>query len=300
MDLRDLHIFRSVVQAGGVTRAAEKLNRVQSNVTTRVRQLEADLGVQLFIREGKKLRLSPAGMLLLDYAERLLDLAEEAREAVHDARPRGLLRLGSMESTASVRLPVPMNDYLSRYPDVKLELRTGAPRELATAVREGELDAALVAEPIADAPFEKIPLYDEELVIIAAASHPPIRTPKDADGHSVLAFEAGCPYRQRLDDWFAQSGEMSDRVIEMSSYHAMLGCAVAGMGISLVPKIVLRTFPDVKLLSVHPLPAGLNHAPTVFIRRKGPLSPKVRALIDILTETADLRAKPARRTKAAA
>jgi DNA-binding transcriptional LysR family regulator len=116
----------------------------------------------------------------------------------------------------------------------------------------------------------------------------------------VLAFEAGCPYRQRLDDWFAQSGEMSDRVIEMSSYHAMLGCAVAGMGISLVPKIVLRTFPDVKLLSVHPLPAGLNHAPTVFIRRKGPLSPKVRALIDILTETADLRAKPARRTKAAA
>src|ERR671924_1491037 len=79
MDLADLHIFRSVVQAGGITRAAEKLNRVQSNVTTRVRQLEAELGVDLFIRNGKRLHLSPAGQLLLDYADRLLDLAREAR-----------------------------------------------------------------------------------------------------------------------------------------------------------------------------------------------------------------------------
>ena len=85
MDLSDLHIFRSVVEAGGVTRAAEKLNRVQSNVTTRVRQLESELGVDLFVREGKRLLVSPAGKLLLDYAERLIDLAREAREAVHDA-----------------------------------------------------------------------------------------------------------------------------------------------------------------------------------------------------------------------
>ena len=128
MDLSDLQIFRAVVQAGGITRAAEKLNRVQSNITTRVQQLEQDLGVELFIRNGKKLHLSPAGKLLLDYADRLLDLAEEAREAVHDAKPRGLLRLGSMESTASMRLPVPMNAYLSRYPEVTLEeVRTLAP-----------------------------------------------------------------------------------------------------------------------------------------------------------------------------
>jgi DNA-binding transcriptional LysR family regulator len=288
MDLSDLQIFRSVVQAGGITRAAEKLNRVQSNVTTRVRQLEADLGVQLFIREGKKLHLSPEGKLLLDYADRLLDLAQEAREALHDAEPRGRLRLGSMESTASVRLPVPMNEYLSRYPEVSLELRIGTPRELATAVREGELDAALVAEPIADAPFEKVPLYDEELVIIAAASQAPIKSPKDVNGRAVLAFEAGCPYRQRLEDWFAMSREMSDRVIQTSSYHAMLGCTVAGMGIALVPKMVLSTFPDAKLLSVHPLPPEIKIAPTVLIRRKGPASPKVRALVEVLTEQPDV------------
>jgi DNA-binding transcriptional LysR family regulator len=297
MDLTDLDIFRSVVQAGGVTRAAEKLNRVQSNVTTRVRQLEADLGVQLFIREGKKLHLSPEGKLLLEYADRLLDLAQEARDAVQDAKPRGVLCLGSMESTASVRLPVPMNEYLTRYPAVTLELRTDTPRKLAAAVREGALDAALVAEPIADAPFEKIRLYDEELVIIAGANHPPIKSPRDANGRAVLAFEAGCPYRQRLDEWFTRSGEMSDRVIEMSSYHAMLGCAVAGMGISLVPRMVLKTFPDARLLSIHPLPPGLNLAPTIFIRRKGPVSPKVSALIEVLLEQPDVVGRSGRRRK---
>src|SRR5262245_52629208 len=94
MDLGDLRIFRAVAQAGGVTRAAERLHRVQSNITTRVRQLEEDLGVPLFIRSGKKLHLAPAGQVLLGYAERLLDLAQEARDAVQDARPRGVFRLG--------------------------------------------------------------------------------------------------------------------------------------------------------------------------------------------------------------
>src|SRR5262244_2760304 len=111
MDLSDLLIFRAVVQAGGITRAAERLNRVQSNVTTRIRQLEQDLGVALFVRDGKRLRLAPAGHLLLDYADRLLLLADEARNAVQDTRPRGLFRLGAMESTAAVRLPGPLAAY---------------------------------------------------------------------------------------------------------------------------------------------------------------------------------------------
>ena len=127
MDLVDLHVFRTVVSAGGITRAAEQLHRVQSNVTTRIRQLEEDLGVQLFIREGKRLHVSPAGRTLLGYAGRLLDLAREAREAVHQEHPSGVLRLGAMESTAAVRLPGPLSAYHRRYPAVTLELRTGNP-----------------------------------------------------------------------------------------------------------------------------------------------------------------------------
>jgi DNA-binding transcriptional LysR family regulator len=183
-----------------------------------------------------------------------------------------------------MRLPVPMNDYLGRYPDVSLELRTGNTRELAAAVLAGELDAALISEPIADGPFEKVAIYEEELVIIATAGHAPIKSPRDARPQTVLAFESGCSYRRRLEDWFALHGEMPERIVEITSYHAMLGCAVAGMGISLMPRNVLTTFPDAKVLSVHSLPPALARSQTSLIWRKGTLSPKVRALIDVLNE----------------
>jgi DNA-binding transcriptional LysR family regulator len=301
MDLSDLTIFRSVVQAGGITRAAEKLHRVQSNITTRVQQLEQELGVELFIRNGKKLHLSPAGAILLDYAERLIDLAEEARNAVHDSKPRGLLRLGSMESTASLRLPEPLIELTRRYPEIKLELRTDSIVDVTAAVLAGELDAALVSEPVADAPFDKLAVYDEELVIVAPPGHPPITSPRDANPQAVLAFDPTCPYRKRLEQWFAQAGEMPERIIEMSSYHAMLGCVIAGMGIALLPRIVVAETPQAKFLSIHPLPANLSRAQTVLIWRKGALSPKVRALMDILVEKSGSQPKPAvaRKKKAA-
>ena len=285
MDLSALRIFTTVVREGGVTRAAERLHRVQSNITTRVRQLEADLGVALFIREGKRLHLAPAGQVLLGYADRLLTLAEEARGAVQDARPRGHFRLGAMESTAAVRLPGPLAEYHRQYAEVNLELRTGNPQQLASAVLAGELDAAFVAEPIADAPFEKFAAFEEELVIVAAANHPPIGQ-QGVVPRAMVAFEPGCPHRKRLEDWYAMQGEMAARITEISSHHAMLGCVVAGMGIALLPRSVLATFPARGRLSVHALPAGKNRAATVLIWRRGAESPKISALQRILRDVA--------------
>ena len=285
MELSDLRIFRAVVSEGGITRAAEKLHRVQSNVTTRVRQLEENLGVDLFIREGKKLHLSPAGQTLLGYADRLLEIAQDARDAVQDSTPRGTLRLGSMESTAAVRLPAPLTQFHARYPEVTLELRTGNPQQLAQAVLDGEIDAALAAEPIADTPFEKIPIYNEELVLIAGADQPPIETAREGAPRTLLAFENGCPHRRRLEDWFGHQQEMPDRVIELGSYHAMIGCTVAGMGVALLPKSVLDGFAEKKRLSVHSLPPGQDRAQTVLFWRKGAHSPKIDALIEVLQES---------------
>jgi DNA-binding transcriptional LysR family regulator len=284
MDLSDLRIFTTVVRAGGVTRAAERLHRVQSNVTTRIRQLEQDLGVALFIREGKRLHLAPAGQLLLDYADRLLGIADEARNAVQDARPRGVLHLGAMESTAAVRLPGILAAYHRRYPEVVLELRTGNPHQLATAILAGELDAALVAEPIPDAPFDKQPVFIEELVIVAPAGHPTVGKVAPVP-RTMIAFENGCPHRKRLEDWYARRGSMPERTIELGSYHAMLGCVAAGMGIALLPRSVLSTFPERRRLSLHALPAGEDRAATVLIWRKGTTSPKLRALKELLRET---------------
>jgi DNA-binding transcriptional LysR family regulator len=289
MDLSDLRIFTTVVREGGVTRAAEKLNRVQSNVTTRIRQLEEDLAVTLFLREGKRMHLAPAGQALLGYADRLLALADEARASVRDPTPRGAFRLGSMESTAAVRLPKALNVYHRLHPEVTLELRIGNPVELATAILAGELDAALVAEPIADAPFDKAFAFEEEPVIVSAAGQGPVGR-KGLFPKTIIAFEHGCPHRKRLENWYARRGEMPERVVELGSYHAMLGCVVAGMGVALLPRSVLTTFPESKRLTVHRLPPGENRAETVLIWRKGAGSPNIRALQDILAGTQRSRA----------
>lgn len=286
MELSDLVIFRAVVEAGGVTRAAERLHRVQSNVTTRLRQLEEKLGTPLFIREGKRLHLSPAGQVLLDYAQRLLALAEEARDAVRDGRPRGALVLGAMESTSAVRLPGPLSDFVRLYPEVKLTLKTGNPQQLAAAVLAGAIDAALVTGPIVDGPFEREPVYREELVIVAAAGHAAITSRGAEPPRSIVAFEQGCPHRARLEQWYAGKNSMPVQTIEITSYHAMLGCVVVGMGISLVPLSVLATFPERARLSVHALPPGSDCAQTDLIWRKGAMSPKIRALVQVLKPSA--------------
>ena len=102
MELRELETFRAVVEAGGVGRAADRLNRAQSSVTARIRQLEASLGVPLFDREGRNLRLTAAGDALLGYTDRLLELAAEARAAVRDDVVGGRLRLGAMAHMSRV------------------------------------------------------------------------------------------------------------------------------------------------------------------------------------------------------
>ncbi len=283
MDLSGLRIFTAVVREGGVTRAAERLHRVQSNVTTRIRQLEEELGTPLFIREGKRLHLTPSGQALLGYADRLLALADEARAAVHDPRPRGVFRLGAMESTAAVRLPEPLNRFNQLYPEVALELRTGNPENLAKAVLVGELDAAFVAEPVADAPFEKMRAFVEETVIISATDDAIDK--KGRSPRCVLVFENGCPHRKRLEKWYAKRGEMPERTIELGSYHAMLGCVLAGMGIALLPESVLTTFPEGKRLRVHRLPHREYGYETVLIWRKQFGSPNIRALQQVIAES---------------
>jgi DNA-binding transcriptional LysR family regulator len=116
---------------------------------------------------------------------------------------------------------------------------------------------------------------------VAPANHPPIGR-KGRLPRSVLVFEHGCPHRKRLEDFYADRQEMPERVIELGSYHAILGCVVAGMGISLIPKSVLTTFPERKRLSVHALAKKESCAQTVLIWRKGAGSANVRALVEIL------------------
>jgi DNA-binding transcriptional LysR family regulator len=282
MELSDLKIFCTVVEAGGVTRAAERLHRVPSNVTTRIRQLEDELGTSLFTREGRQLILSPAGQTLLGYAKQLSALAEAARDALDTTEPRGCLRLGSMEAAAAVRLPTPLARYHARHPEVQLELSTGPTAQLIARLLAGEIEAAIAADVEADPRLETTSAFTENLLLVAAAGHPPIRTPADVPQASLLAFPAGCAYRQRLEAWFGAQGVRPARIVELGSYHAMLGCAVAGMGVALIPESLLATFSGRAGLSEHRLAGITGRSETVLAWRAGTQSPRVKALIDLL------------------
>src|SRR5690349_204551 len=120
MDLAALEIFRAVVDEGGINKAAARLHRVPSNVTTRVKQLEEELGTRLFVRDRKRLMLSEEGKVLLAYANQLLRLSSEAQAALRNGKPRGTLRIGALESTAAARLPPILSRYHRLYPDVHI------------------------------------------------------------------------------------------------------------------------------------------------------------------------------------
>lgn len=290
MELSDLQVFRAVIQAGGVARAGETLHRAQSSVSARIRVLEEKLGVELFLREGRKLQLTPSGRILAGYADRLLDLASEAAGAVRTDRPTGVLRLGAMESTAAVRLPAPLGRFHERYPEVAMELYSGDPQALVRQVLDGELDAALVVAPVTDRRLASKAIYDEELVIVAESAHAAISSPKDLRSTTILAFHAGCPHRQRLEDWFARGHVMPERIVEVASYNLILGCVAVGMGIALLPGSVLAIYAERDRLSVHKLPSKFGRAKTRLVWRKEAPQAKVLALSSVLLEDEGLAA----------
>lgn len=284
MELSDLLIFRTVVQTGGITRAAESLHRAQSSITARIKVLEEKLGARLFVREGRRLQLAPAGRVLLGYADRLLDLARDAADAVKLDQPSGVLRLGAMESTAAVRLPKPLGVFHAAYPDVALELYSGDPRDLIRRVLDGELDAALVLDPVSDKRLASVVVYEEELVLISEARHPPIETAKDVPSRALLAFHPGCPLRNRLEAWFARSHVPPHRIVEVGSYHTILGCVAVGMGVAFVPRGVLDTFAERAQLGVHTLAPKFAHARTRLVWRKDAPQAAILALKSVLLQ----------------
>ncbi len=287
MDLSALEIFRAVAAEGSVTRAAERLGRVQSNVTTRVQQLEEQLGATLFLREGRRMALTPAGTSLVAYADRLLALAEEARQALHPGTPGGRLRLGAMESTAAARLPAPLARLHAQWPGLQLELRTGPSRDLVDQVLAHTSDCALVAWPPPGvdpkAPVEITPVFTESICIALPAGHPPVERPGDLQVDTLAAFAPGCTYRRMGEDWMrAQRHGATPQVLELASYHAILACVAAGRCAGVVPQSVIDLMREPPALRWVPL----AERGTVLVRRRGWQTPALDALLQVLRDSA--------------
>lgn len=307
MDLATLEIFRVVADEGSVTRAARRLGRVQSNVTTRVQQLEEELGASLFARDGKGMALTPAGERFLDHAQRLLALAQEARQVLHPHTPQGSLRVGSMESTAASRLPGPLAAYRRRWPQVTLRLRTAPSRQLTQAVQDRELDCALLALPQAAGPdvspqltalgLEGVVVCRESLVLLLPPEHPPVASLADVQIRTLVAFEPGCSYRLLAEDGLAAlAGTGVPRlpvaldIHEVGSYHAMLACVAAGGCAGVLPRSLLELLREPPDLREVPL----AEVDTLLVWRAGYATPALAALREALSEALSDLAGPAK------
>ena len=253
MEFSQLRIFQAVAEEESITRAAERLHRVPSNLSTRLKQLEEQLGVELFLRERQRLQLSPAGKVLLDYTTKLFALHDEAHAAVQGGQPAGDFVLGTMYSTAAIHLPALLARYHRTYPAVNLQVQSGPSGELLEGLLTGRLDAALVDGPPELAGLDGVLLCEEKLVLVSEADHPPVLSARDVEGRSVFTFRQGCSYRMRLESWFSHDHAAMGRAMEIESYPGMLACVIAGSGVALMSESMLASLPGRESVAVHPL-----------------------------------------------
>jgi LysR family transcriptional regulator, cell division regulator len=273
VELTDLLTFSTVARTGGITRAAAELNTVQSNVTQRVKALESEIGTALFERHSRGMTLTGAGRRLLPYAQRIAALSREAAIAARDdGEPKGPLSIGSMETTAAVRLPSLLAEFHRRFPAVRLTLRTATTADLVAAVLDGALDGAFVAGPIEHAELRSTLAFTEELVLVSArrwTSLANLRAGTPESGPTALVFRTGCTYRQRLEQVLSELGWPSAARLELGTLDGMIGCVAADMGVTMLPRAVVERSDQNGNVSIHGLNASQSQVDTLSIQRRG-------------------------------
>ena len=268
MDADDLRIVDAVARAGSMNRAAAELNMVQSNVTSRIRLLEEELGVQLFVRHSRGVEPSEAGLRLLSYAEQIRSLFHQATTAVReDGTPKGKLRLGMLETTAGLRLPTLVAQYAHVYPKVELAIVMGTTASLIHQVAERELDGAFVAGPVHHQELNEEPLFLEELVLISPLSVRNFDDLAEVENLKAIVLQQGCSYRPRLNSILDGLG-LHYTVMELGSLDAIITCISAGVGITLIPMSLVNKLSIGKSVTVHELRLGQAQVETVFITRQ--------------------------------
>lgn len=290
MTLQQLHYFLTAAEHGSFSEAARALHLAQPSVSEQVRQLEAELGVDLFSRVGRGVVLTEAGRAFRPAAERVMADLDGARDAVRDVRELtgGTIGFG-MFGTASAYLVADLAaDFRRRYPDVRLRLVGQNSSRVADAVREARLEAALVVLPVDDDGLDVRPVHREELVVVS-------RDPDHVrDGMTMellaelplvlydAAFGNDDPTRRQLAERAQLAGVSLRPVIEVEDMEAALQLVARGMGDTVVARAVLRTMRGLRALHTAPFADPMWETFAFIARRDAPVSPATRALVALV------------------
>jgi DNA-binding transcriptional LysR family regulator len=291
MEVRQLQIFRILAEELNFTRSAERAHTVQSNVTTQIKALEEELGTPLFDRLGRRVTLTDAGRRFLPFAEQALTAMEQGQRALQEgAEPSGPLRIGAPESVLTYRLPQVLRAYRRRFPHVQLIFRPYSDMTLCAKLETGKFDMAIqMSDAKLNPAFKSIRLRTERVFLLSDTSHPlaKLRSVKPADlaGQMLLLTEAGCGYREKLDQVLALQNIRPGNVTEFSSVEAIKQCVIAGMGLALLPAIVVsRELRQHQIKALHWAGPSLDIATQVLWHKDKWISPAMAAFQELMQE----------------
>jgi DNA-binding transcriptional LysR family regulator len=291
LDLDLLRSFVSVVDAGGFTRAGERVHRTQSTVSQQIRRLEDALGRELVHRNGKQATPTEEGERLLSYARRILALAEEARDVV--ARPvgEGVVRLGIPEDFAAYRLAELLSQFARARPGLRLDVRCGLSTRLARELERGELDLALFKRGADGAPrADAIARWPERLHWVTSRRHP-----IDHKGAVPLAvFEQGCLYRNRAIHALEAAGRAWHVAYTSPNLPGIQAAVSAGLGVSILPDVAI--LPGHRVLGRRDGFPPISNTELVLVAAPD-ATPATRRLADVLAEFCTAHARGARKPR---
>lgn len=246
MELRLLKTFVTAANLLSFTKTADELGYAQSTVTNQIQALEKELGVLLFERLGKQIKLTKNGEQLNVYALQILKLSDEAKNLLSSSlAPKGSLIIGTAESLCLHRLPKVFSDLRSRYPGIQLQLRFDTGSDYRALLRKNSIDIAFFLDvPCQDEDMVTHILFEEPMAVIAAPFHPLAKRqqvyPLDLAGESLVLTVEGCNYRRIFESILAQSGAKPASVIGVNSNEVIKRFVCDGWGIGFLPQIVVQ------------------------------------------------------------
>jgi LysR family cyn operon transcriptional activator len=241
MDLHQLRVFQSAIKSGGFTRAGEQLHLSQSTVSQHIKVLEDELGCSLFLRVGKRVLVTEAGNVLLQYAERIFRDLKNAEMAVREMNTlkRGTVRLGVGPTTLTYRLPRILRDYTRRFPQIELIVLAGTTEFLLDAIRSQHIDLAIVMTSSPQPGLKSTPLGREELVIVLNGKHPLARKrvlePADLASLRFILYEKKTAMQTLIERYFESLGVSPRITMEVENNEAIKSLVRAGLGASILP-----------------------------------------------------------------
>ena len=292
--LPDVLVFLKVVRSGSITKAANQLNTVQSNVTARIKKLEEALGVPLLSRHARGVKLTGGGEAVLPLALRLDALLNDLGYAFGRQMPvrEAKLRLGAIETVAAVQLPRLVSEFLRVSPHVDISVQSGSSSRLVQQVNDGELDAAFVSRAFGLPNIREALAFEDKLVVLAPKTIRTIPELFEASrkGLKVMVQRLGCSYTEKLLQLLGANGSRPDRIMEIGTLEGIIGLVETGVGVAAMPASFVQPLLRGRRLALLQLPKESARIQTFIVSsQRSESSLLVSAFVDHCRRRGDIR-----------